>query len=358
MLRALLVAGLVLVATPGFAQVNIGFETCLPGAGTLPCPSGWVSTGGNVNILPDPAGAITGPMFGFPTEGGQWAVVSSAGATGALTPPPAGGPAPYPLASGSTGNVIFPNVTLPAGPGATLNFDYTWCTPECPSDPTYNDFFTVDFVDPTTGASLQNVLYHDTFDAGLVLPITTDAQGNLPAGFCPGMEGEVGPAGAPKSVSFPIPPALQGMNVNIEFHVGDATDAGFNGYVWLDRVELTGGASGPTITLSSPSGAGSIQVDNNGLTAGTEVFNVFTINEPCPSGVGTGPFAGLCTNNLAFLVTQVTLPLGSLPFHFIAPGSTFSFGPLPAGTLPSGTILEAVCLNGLNFSPVTQHIIP
>jgi hypothetical protein len=120
----------------------------------------------------------------------------------------------------------------------------------------------------------------------------------------------------------------------------------------------SGGGGGFSLSISSPMGPGSIQVDNAGMTPNDEVYNVFTFNEPCPAGPGSGPFLGLCTTDVGFLALQVSFPLGALPFHFLAPGPTQTWGPFPAG-FPSGTVLEGVAFtpNLVNVANAS-HTVP
>jgi hypothetical protein len=100
---------------------------------------------------------------------------------------------------------------------------------------------------------------------------------------------------------------------------------------------------GTTIGLSQPAGPGTpITLNNAYLTPGNEYFNIFSL-DLCPAGPGTGPYLGLCATTLAnaqFILLQASLPLGSPPFHFIAPTSSVSWGPYTVGP---GT-LDALCL--------------
>lgn len=99
----------------------------------------------------------------------------------------------------------------------------------------------------------------------------------------------------------------------------------------------------PTLILSV-FGGGLLQIIENDLQAGAETFTLITVNDPCPTGPGTGPFLGLCASNPATfdsLVLQVTSPMvPGNPFHFPAPASSVTLGPY---VLPPGLYLEAVC---------------
>jgi hypothetical protein len=77
------------------------------------------------------------------------------------------------------------------------------------------------------------------------------------------------------------------------------------------------------------------------LQAGVEYFNIFSL-EPAPLGPGTGPYAGLHTTNPTLFVMQLQLPLGALPFHFIAAAPNLVMGPYPVTT--------GVTIEGLSFA--------
>ena len=354
-MRAFRILSLVAVLSCSMIAQSADFETCAPGPVVGGCaPEIWTNVGGTLTCEPDLT-AILGPTSGFPTLGNQWMIASADLATGFLAAP-GGGPAPYPFIAGDTADIVFPAVTL----GSTISFDWNFVTPECANDLTYNDFFTVDIVDPSTGLSVANILYRDTFSTTFDInpAVTPDYTGIVPTGFCnpPGALEEM-PAGAAKTMVFAVPAALIGQTMNVEFHVGNSGDDGFSSYAYLDNIQL-GTPAGPfAVTLSSPLGAGSLQVDNTGLTAGTATYNIFTLNEPCPGGPGTGPLLGLCTTNPQFLIDQFNS--GVAPFAFLATGPTETWGPI-AG-LPSGIVLECVSFEfpGLvNVSPVAFHIVP
>jgi trimeric autotransporter adhesin len=84
----------------------------------------------------------------------------------------------------------------------------------------------------------------------------------------------------------------------------------------------------PSITLSQPFAGGPVSVLESGLVTGQEYFSLFSF-DLCGAGPGTGPYAGLCASNIVPLVDQVSLPVGTVPFHFIAGGPTAQFGPFP-----------------------------
>jgi trimeric autotransporter adhesin len=96
----------------------------------------------------------------------------------------------------------------------------------------------------------------------------------------------------------------------------------------------------PVVEFSQPGGPGSgVLVSNAGLVPGREYYNVasFDVCAGCP---GTGPYGGLCFDDLGFLFLQLAYPVGSHPFHFVAAAPALVTGPYLA---PTGVTLEAVC---------------
>ena len=112
------------------------------------------------------------------------------------------------------------------------------------------------------------------------------------------------------------------------------------------------------VSFSQPGGPGApVFVSNANLLAGNEYFNFVSL-QPCPGGPGSGPLLGLCSSDLTFLLNQLALPVGSEPFHVLAPQSSFTMGPFQAPPLT----LEAVCVGfgaaGFSpVSPVTQFVV-
>lgn len=98
----------------------------------------------------------------------------------------------------------------------------------------------------------------------------------------------------------------------------------------------------PVIFLSQPGGpgAGGI-VTLAGLRATGEYVTVFSL-DPCVAGPGSGPYLGLCSNNLPVLLSQLLVPLPSPPFHFIAAASPVSFGPF---AVAPGLVIEAITVD-------------
>jgi Domain of unknown function (DUF5122) beta-propeller len=86
--------------------------------------------------------------------------------------------------------------------------------------------------------------------------------------------------------------------------------------------------SRPSIGFGQPAPGAPVTVIEQNLIPGQEYFSIFSL-QPCGGGPGTGPYVGLCTNNLQSLLDQINLPAGAVPFHFIASASTEIFGPFP-----------------------------
>jgi hypothetical protein len=102
------------------------------------------------------------------------------------------------------------------------------------------------------------------------------------------------------------------------------------------------GAGAPVIDLVQPGGPGSstsIQCTN--LQPGREYFNIGSM-EACGGGPGTGIYLGLCASDPAPLILQASVPLESPPFHFLAAGTSRSFGPYD---LLTGLTVEAITLD-------------
>lgn len=107
-------------------------------------------------------------------------------------------------------------------------------------------------------------------------------------------------------------------------------------------------SSGATITLSATQTCppGSVYIHNANLTPGREYFNVFSM-DLCPGGPGTGGLGllGGCITtpaNMQWVHDQLLSPVGTEPFHVIAPSSYVSWGPFP---VPPGFTVDAVCFD-------------
>ncbi len=115
----------------------------------------------------------------------------------------------------------------------------------------------------------------------------------------------------------------------------------------------------PLIVPQQPTGPGSpLEISLLDLVPGHEYFFVIS-PELCPGAIGSGPYLGLCSSNEPFLIAQISLPLGTPPFHFLASASSELFGPYP---LAPGVAFDAVAfdLTGgllLGFSPVARIVI-
>lgn len=338
------VAVAVLVAAI-FAQPIASFENCPPGpitsASCAPVEP-WAVNGGTVTVVP--YGAITvGPNF--PVAGTQWVIVSSATASGSFTQP-AGGPALLPYAAGATGQIRIPIVipTPPPSTGIGIRFAYTYVSPECPNDATYNDCVSVDLT-TAAGASQLNLLYLDTFSTTMAAPAVSPNQaGTITASFCatPGTR-EAATPGAAKQVTTTIPPSLYGQNAFFEVNVADGFDAAFNSWIYVDAIEFVAvcGGGTPIVQVSQPGGAGQpILVQNDCLVFGNEYYNIVSL-DLCPGGAGTGSIYGMCFTDLNSLWAQLSFPLNTPPFHFIALQSTITFGPY---ALPP-IVFDLICVD-------------
>lgn len=105
-----------------------------------------------------------------------------------------------------------------------------------------------------------------------------------------------------------------------------------------------GCGSSITVSATQPGGPGTpVYVNNANLAPGNEYFNLFSF-DVCLLGPGTGPGPyGACITSLAniqFLTTQLSTPVGTSPFHVIAPASYTNWGPF---TAPPVT-LDAICV--------------
>lgn len=109
---------------------------------------------------------------------------------------------------------------------------------------------------------------------------------------------------------------------------------------------LTGFTQQPNIAATSiPSsvnpGFSDLTLINTNLTPGHEIWNIYSW-QPCPGGLGTGPFLGLCFVSLGDVMPQLTTPLGIPPFHFLADNCSMTFGPFP---VPTGITIDIVTVD-------------
>jgi hypothetical protein len=108
----------------------------------------------------------------------------------------------------------------------------------------------------------------------------------------------------------------------------------------IHRLTCTGTTS---ITATQPGGPGApLHINNANLSPGREYYNIISVE--IVGLPGSGPFLGLHASpgvNLDFLVLQAQLPVGTPPFHFVAPASYLSWGPFYVGP----TTIDAVCFD-------------
>lgn len=115
----------------------------------------------------------------------------------------------------------------------------------------------------------------------------------------------------------------------------------------------------PGITPSQAGGPETgVSLTNWALQPGREYYNLVS-TDPCPGGVGSDAYGGLCFSDPRILVSQIQLPAGSPPFHFVSSGVTGLFGPYP---LPWGLTLEVLCVDVTGgvlgcISPVIRYTV-
>jgi hypothetical protein len=96
-----------------------------------------------------------------------------------------------------------------------------------------------------------------------------------------------------------------------------------------------------TLSLAQPGGPGApVVINAGGQTPGGETYLVFSL-EPAAGGPGTGPYLGLWTSNLSTLLSQIELPVGTPPFHYLAAAPSQSFGPYG---VPPGLYVEGIAI--------------
>jgi hypothetical protein len=111
----------------------------------------------------------------------------------------------------------------------------------------------------------------------------------------------------------------------------------------FDNITFTPARPVLLATQSNPGAQLSVTASN--MVTGREYFTVISLN-PCPGVVGAGPYLGLCFVNVQDAINQLVLPIGTLPFHFLASGPT---QPLGSYSLPVGLVLDAVILDASTF---------
>ena len=129
-----------------------------------------------------------------------------------------------------------------------------------------------------------------------------------------------------------------------------------NVHLLLDvNYNFVGATPMPVVTaLSVPNvanpGMSDFTLTNSSLTPGHEIWNIWSW-QPCPGGLGTGPFLGLCFASLGDVMPQLTTPLGIPPFHYLADNCSMTFGPF---MVPSGIPIEIVTVD-YNSLTLTLH---
>jgi hypothetical protein len=118
----------------------------------------------------------------------------------------------------------------------------------------------------------------------------------------------------------------------------------------------------PSLTASQNGPGLPLFIGNANLQAGSEYYNLFSL-DVCGGGPGSGPpaYFGLCATssaNLAFLWQQVLLPVGSPPFHFVAPTSYAIWGPYFVAPITVDALCIEVTPAGIvSNSPVLRLIV-
>jgi hypothetical protein len=301
-----LLALFTILCSPAAGQVG-DFEFCSPGPGAINClPETWGTNGGTLTVGPT---ASVPAQLGFPSSGAQWLIVEAAGASGSINSP-AGGPASYPFTPGSTGNLIFKNVVL----NSTIAFDWNVMFQECPQESSYNDFFSADIVDTVTGKSVANMIYLDTWSAGMVQPSLTPNGIGTKATNCGGGL-EAAPTGVAKAMLYIVPLALVGGTYNVEFHIGNGFDNAFPGWAWIDNVKI--GSAGSVGTCTSRSGVlGTNPTGYDCVLPPYSGINWITSIEQGPS-VGTGTLATIVLMGLGGATDNT--PLGDFELLCLPP---------------------------------------
>jgi hypothetical protein len=145
---------------------------------------------------------------------------------------------------------------------------------------------------------------------------------------------------------------------SLAVHRGSLFAAGtFTGTPSVGSPDLVRWASSlPLVSITQPA-AGQVRVNDAWLLPGHEYYNLAS-TDLCPGGAGTGPYGGLCSNDPTALLQQINLPLGAVPFHFAATGTTASFG---SYGLPAGFAFEAICVDvtggAICISETTRHTV-
>ncbi|MCR9246378.1 MAG: VCBS repeat-containing protein [bacterium] len=105
------------------------------------------------------------------------------------------------------------------------------------------------------------------------------------------------------------------------------------------------------LALDQAGVGGTLRLRDSNLEPGVETWNLISL-EPCPGSPGSGPpnLLGLCASTAAsrqFLIDQLVLPLGTVPFHFVATSEQLDFGPIQSAVL-LGLTMEGVAFQWAN----------
>ncbi len=151
-----------------------------------------------------------------------------------------------------------------------------------------------------------------------------------------------GPGGQPI-----VTPVITGMLGAEGMAFDPLTDDLFVGtwtYSGNDAIHHFTGLGALSLSAAQPGGPGTaLYVGNTNLTPGAEYHNLVSFST-CPGGPGTGPGPfGSCLTPAAinFLMDQLNWPVGTVPFHFVAPTDYVVWPPLTG--LPPLTV-DALCI--------------
>jgi hypothetical protein len=145
---------------------------------------------------------------------------------------------------------------------------------------------------------------------------------------------------------------------------GDVHSLVHDGSLFVGAFFISGGIKRwsrpvPRLGVAQPGGAGTgVVITTKTLTPGHEYFQVAS-TDLCSSGAGSGSVGGLCFADPSLLAFQLSLPVGTEPFHFVASAATHSFGPF---ALPVGFAFEALCADVTGgtlgcVSSVARHFV-
>jgi hypothetical protein len=218
------------------------------------------------------------PSCGFPTNGTQYVVLTLNGP--AYQPPlnqafnpPIGGPFPRPIPQ------LVTELRIPIPNGATsITMDWEFFNREC-ANTSFYDGASIDVVN-SSGGLVANLLYVDTLSPESACSVGTD--------YCGLTMGETAPAG-PNTLNAALPPLAGCEYVSIAAWNGG--DNGFPGMFYVDNVVFNAlppacpvpcivlSPGPPTLSMSSPSGSGCVQVDLTNMPAAGFYFLAATLQQ-------------------------------------------------------------------------------